>query len=109
MPAPRSTTRTNLKDDDGDTAFVIAGQEGRNDMEDLLVEHGAMKSDIRINKSPYPFKPLPPAKRWALAATAMLTQANRGSHPAQLQVVGRDGGRLPRGPANLEWRPRPEI
>ncbi|HEY5894661.1 MAG TPA: DUF1266 domain-containing protein [Chthoniobacterales bacterium] len=70
----------NAQNREGDTALTRAGQRGKQEYVQYLAAHGAMKTEVLINPSPWPFEPLPMEKRWVLAASAILTQYNRDSH-----------------------------
>jgi len=70
----------NLENKYGETALVRAGQRGLSDMVRFLKQHGAVKTKPFIGPSPFPTKPLPPSRLWALATTALLVQVNGDSH-----------------------------
>jgi hypothetical protein len=70
----------NIENVDGETVLVKAGQRGFVVMVDMLRSHGAVKTEVFLNKSPYPTQPLSPAQLWALASTALLVQYNGDSH-----------------------------
>lgn len=78
----------NLTNKDGDTVLIRAGQRGYGDLVRLFSQHGAIQTNVFIGRSRYPVKPLPPARLWALATTALLVQYNGdsfellGSRPA---------------------------
>ena len=70
----------NLENTNSETALVVAGQRGYGDMVELFKQHGAIKTNVFIGRSPYPTKPLAAARLWALATRALLIQYNGESH-----------------------------
>ena len=70
----------NLENTNSETALVVAGQRGYGDMVELFKQHGAIKTNVFIGRSPYPTKLLSPARLWALATRALLIQYNGESH-----------------------------
>jgi hypothetical protein len=70
----------NLENKNGETALVRAGQRGYSDMVKFFKQHGALKTKVFIGPSPFPTKPLPPSRLWALATTAIIVQRDGDSH-----------------------------
>jgi hypothetical protein len=70
----------NLENADGETALIKAGQRGFVREVEFFRHAGATKTNVFLNRSPYPAPPLPQARAWCLAATALLVQYNGDSH-----------------------------
>jgi hypothetical protein len=70
----------NIENRNGETALVKAGQGGYVGMVKYFKQHGAVKTKVFIGPSPFPTKPLPPDRLWALATTAIIAQYSGDSH-----------------------------
>ncbi len=70
----------NAENADHETAYVKAVQRGLKETAQDLLYRGATKVTVRLNPSPEKPEALNAAQKWALACSAILTQANGNSH-----------------------------
>jgi uncharacterized protein DUF1266/ankyrin repeat protein len=70
----------NIENNNGETALIKAGQGGYVGMVKYFKQRGAVKTKVFIGPSPFPTKPLPPTRLWALATTAIVAQVSGDSH-----------------------------